>query len=144
MAQKDNCYNIERRFVLYFMMKPVSMASEAQMEWTIFISQNLNWIPQYREEHTCFLESRLNLRSLIMIEVFMGSLCTYTNLLQQYPQIECYHFLSYLFKFNFLSHTTIWRNTVYAIQKESLNKRTEVQQLSLFCIVQLPTLLSTI
>jgi hypothetical protein len=32
MAQKDNCYNIERRQVLYFMTKPVSMASEAQME----------------------------------------------------------------------------------------------------------------
>lgn len=32
MAQKNNCYNIERRCVLYFMKKPVSMASEAQIE----------------------------------------------------------------------------------------------------------------
>ena len=38
MTQKDNCYNIERRFVLYFMMKTVSMASEAQT----FVFQDLH------------------------------------------------------------------------------------------------------
>jgi len=47
MAQKDKCYNIEGRYVLYFTMKPVSMASEVQMEEvqmerTIFIFQDLH------------------------------------------------------------------------------------------------------
>ena len=41
MEQKNNGYNTERRCVLYFMKKPVSMTSEAQMELTIFVFQDL-------------------------------------------------------------------------------------------------------
>ena len=32
MAQKDNSYNTERRFVLYFMVMSVFMTLEVQME----------------------------------------------------------------------------------------------------------------
>jgi hypothetical protein len=136
MAGKDNCYNKKRRIVLYFIMMPVSMISEVQMEWTIFIFKDSQWISQYSDWHSCFLESSQTLKSFILIEVFMGSLCIYTNLLQQYPQIQCDHFLSHLFKFNLLSHITIWCNAVNVIKKRIINKWTEVQQQwSLYCTV---------